>query len=247
MKVETVAASPVRGGKVATLDGRKALAIKGVRQVVALDDVVAVVAEDMWAATQGLKALVVRWNDGPNAAVSTADVVRGLEAASRTPGVIVRQDGDVTKAMARATRRMSAVYQAPFLAHVAMEPLSCTVHVRPDACEVWTGSQVLARAQTTAAAVTGLPLEKVVVHNQLLGGGFGRRLEFDYVTQAVRIAKHVDAPVKIVWSREEDIQHDVYRPHYYDRIAAGLDPRGKPVAWTHRIVGPAIIARYLPP
>jgi len=113
--------------------------------------------------------------------------------------------------------------------------------------QVWTGSQVLSRAQATAAEVTGFPLEKVVVHNHLLGGGFGRRLEVDYVTQAVRIAKQVDAPVKVVWTREEDVQHDVYRPYYYDRIAAGLDPRGTPVVWTHRIVGPAIVARFLPP
>src|SRR5439155_1481896 len=121
------------------------------------------------------------------------------------------------------------------------------VHVRKDGCEVWSGSQVLSRVQAAASAVTGFPLEKVVVHNHLLGGGFGRRLEVDYVTQAVRIAKQVDAPVKVVWTREEDVQHDVYRPYYYDRIAAGLDPRGTPVVWTHRIVGPAIVARFLPP
>jgi isoquinoline 1-oxidoreductase beta subunit len=128
-----------------------------------------------------------------------------------------------------------------------LEPLSCAVHVREDGCEVWTGSQVQGRAQATAAEVTGLPLEKVVVHNHMLGGGFGRRLEHDYVTQAVRIAKQVEGPVKIVWTREEDVQHDVYRPYYYDRIAAGLDARGKPVAWTHRIVGPSLIARWAPP
>jgi CO/xanthine dehydrogenase Mo-binding subunit len=128
-----------------------------------------------------------------------------------------------------------------------MEPMNCTVHVRRDGCEVWTGSQVLGRARAAAAKVTGLPLEKVVVHNHFLGGGFGRRLEVDYVTQAVRIAKQVDAPVKVVWTREEDVQHDVYRPYYYDRLAAGLDAHGKPVAWSHRIVGPSIMARFLPP
>jgi isoquinoline 1-oxidoreductase beta subunit len=130
---------------------------------------------------------------------------------------------------------------------VAMEPMNCTVHVRPDGCEVWTGSQVLSRVRATAAEVTGLPLEKVVVHNYLLGGGFGRRLEVDYVTQAVRIAKQVDGPVKVIWTREEDVRHDVYRPYYYDRIAAGLDPRGQPIAWTHRLVGPSIFARWAPP
>jgi isoquinoline 1-oxidoreductase beta subunit len=121
------------------------------------------------------------------------------------------------------------------------------VHVRPDGCEVWTGSQVLSRARATAAEVTGLPLEKVVVHNHLLGGGFGRRLEVDYVTQAVRIARQVEGPVKVVWTREEDVRHDVYRPYYYDRLSAGLGERGRPIAWMHRLVGPSIFARWAPP
>ena len=247
MAVATVAASPVLGGKVAGLDEAKARAIKGVRQVVRLDDVVAVVADHMWAAKQGLAALAIRWDDGPNAKVSTADVVRELDGASQQPGVVARTQGNAAAAIAGAVKRIEAVYQVPFLAHAALEPANCTVHVRKDGCEVWTGSQVLARAQATAAEVTGLPLDKVVVHNHLLGGGFGRRLEVDYVTQAVRIAKQVDGPVKVVWTREEDIQHDVYRPYYYDRIAAGLDAHGKPIAWTHRLVGPSILARWAPP
>ena len=247
MKIATVAASPVLGGTVAGLDAAKAMAIAGVRQIVKLDDVVAVVADHMWAAKQGLAALAIRWDDGPNAKVSTADVVRELDAASQQPGVVGRKEGDAAAAIAGATVKLDAVYQAPFLAHTTMEPINCTVHVRPDGCEVWTGSQVLARAQATAAQVTGLPLERVVVHNHLLGGGFGRRLEVDYVTQAVRIAKQVDGPVKVVWSREEDVQHDVYRPYYYDRMAAGLDAHGKPIAWTHRLVGPSILARWAPP
>ena len=247
MLIATVAASPVLGGKVAGVDEQKAKAVPGVRQIVRLEDAVAVLADHMWAATQGLVALVIRWDDGPNAKVSTADIVQGLARASQTAGVTARRDGDLTSALVGAAKKVEAVYESPFLAHVTMEPMNCTVHVRKDGCEVWTGSQVLSRAQAAAAEVTGFPLEKVVVHNHLLGGGFGRRLEVDYVTQAVRIAKQVDAPVKVVWTREEDVQHDVYRPYYYDRIAAGLDPRGTPVAWTHRIVGPAIIARYLPP
>jgi len=247
MKVATVAASPVLGGTVAGLDEAKAMAIAGVRQIVKLDDVVAVVADHMWAAKQGLAALAIRWDDGPNAKVSTADVVRELDAASQQPGVVARKEGDAAAAIAGAAGKLEAVYQVPFLAHTTMEPINCTVHVRPDGCEVWTGSQVLARAQATAAQVTGLPLEKVVVHNHLLGGGFGRRLEVDYVTQAVRIAKQVDGPVKVVWTREEDVQHDVYRPYYYDRMAAGLDAHGKPIAWTHRLVGPSILARWAPP
>src|SRR5712692_5713708 len=247
MKIATVAASPVLGGKVVDVDDSKAMAIAGVRQIVRLDDVVAVVADHMWAAKQGLAALAIRWDDGPNAAVSTEDVVKGLAAAAETPGVVARKEGDAAAAIASAAAKVEAVYEAPFLAHTTLEPINCTVHVRPDGCEVWTGSQVLGRAQATAAQVTGLPLEKVVVHNFLLGGGFGRRLEVDYVTQAVRIAKQVEGPVKVVWTREEDIRHDVYRPYYYDRIAAGLDAGGRPVAWTHRIVGPSLLARWAPP
>ena len=247
MKVATVAASPVLGGKVAALDESQALAIPGVRQIVRLDDVVAVVADHMWAAKQGLAALAIQWDDGPNASVSTADVVQGLDAASQQPGVVARNQGDAAAALGGAPQKLDAVYQVPFLAHATMEPMNCTVHVRKDGCEVWTGSQVLTRAQATAARVTGLPLEKVVVHNHLVGGGFGRRLEYDYVTQAVRIGQQVEGPVKVVWTREEDMQHEFYRPYYYDRMAAGLDAGGRPVAWTHRVVGPAILARYLPP
>jgi CO/xanthine dehydrogenase Mo-binding subunit len=128
-----------------------------------------------------------------------------------------------------------------------MEPMNCTVHVREDGCDIWVGIQVVSRAQATAAQVTGLPPEKVQVHNHLIGGGFGRRLDVDGITQAVAIAKQVDGPVKIVWSREEDIQHDVYRPYYYDRLAAGLDAQGMPVAWSHRVTGSSIVARWLPP
>ncbi len=247
MKIATVAATPVLGGKVAGLDEAKAMAIPGVRQIVNLGDVVAVVADHMWAAKQGLAALAIRWDDGPNGGVSTADVLQGLDTASQQPGVVARTQGDPPAAIAGAARKIDAVYQVPFLAHAPLEPMNCTVHVQKDRCEVWTGSQTLTRAEGTAARVTGLPLEQVVVHNHLLGGGFGRRLEYDYVTQAVRIGQQVEGPVKVVWTREEDMQHEFYRPYYYDRIVAGLDAGGKPVAWTHRIVGPAIVARYAPP
>jgi isoquinoline 1-oxidoreductase beta subunit len=247
MKIATVAASPVVGGKVIDVDDSKAKAIKGVRQIVRLDDAVAVVADHMWAAKQGLRALAIRWDDGPNGTISTDGVLEGLAAASQKQGVIVRNDGDAPSALAGAPNKIESVYDVPFLAHAAMEPINCTVHVRPDGCEVWTGSQILPRVQAAAAKVTGLPPEKVVVHNYYLGGAFGRRLEVDYVPQAVRIAQQVEGPVKVIWTREEDIQHDVYRPHYYDRISAALDAQGRPIAWMHRIVGPSIFARWAPP
>ena len=247
MKIATVAASPVVGGKVASVDDGKARAIKGVRQVVRLDDAVAIVADDMWAAQQGLAALEIRWDDGPNGKIDTADVVRGLAAAAQTSGVVARNEGDAPAMLARAATRIESAYEAPFLAHAALEPMNCTVHVRPDRCEVWTGSQILPRVQAGAAEVTGLPLDKVIVHNHYLGGGFGRRLEVDNIPQAVRIARQVEGPVKVIWTREEDVQHDVYRPYYYDRISAALNAQGQPVAWMHRIVGPSIFSRWAPP
>ena len=246
MKIATLAVSPVLGGKVASLDESSALGVEGVHQVVRLDDAVAVVADHMWAAKQGLRALDVTWDDGPNGRIGSADILKEIAAASEASGAIARKDGDGAAALSRASRRIDAVYHVPFLAHAAMEPLCVTADVQPDRCEVWTGSQVLGRAQAAAAQVTGLPLEKVVVHNQLIGGAFGRRLETDYVTLAVRIAQHVEGPVKIVWMREQDMQHDCYRPFYHDRIAAALDGHGHPVAWRHRIAGPSIMARWLP-
>jgi CO/xanthine dehydrogenase Mo-binding subunit len=247
MKIATVAASPVVGGKLASVDDRKAKAIKGVRQIVRLDDAVAVVADNMWAAERGLAALEIRWDDGPNGAIDTADVVRGLAEAAQSPGVLVRNEGDAPAVLAGAPTKIESVYEVPFLAHAAMEPMNCTVRLGPDQCEIWTGTQVITRAQRGAAKVLGLPPEKVMVHNQYLGGGFGRRLEFDNVPQAVRIAQQVEGPVKVIWTREEDIRHDVYRPYYYDRFSAALNAQGQPVAWMHRIVGPAILARYAPP
>jgi len=243
MKVAAVSACPVFGGKVASIDDTKAKAIKGVHQVVRLDDAVAVVADHMWAAKQGLAALDIHWDEGPNAQLTTDDVVRQLALASERSGVVARKEGDVTAAMARAVRKVEAVYELPFLAHATLEPVNCTVHVRPDACEIWVGTQVPTFTQNAAAKLTGLSRSKVQVHNHLLGGGFGRRLEVDFVIRAVQIAQHVDGPVKVVWTREEDIQHDMYRPYYYDRIAAGLDERGMPIAWTHRVTGSSIMAR----
>jgi isoquinoline 1-oxidoreductase beta subunit len=243
MKVATLAICPVFGGKLARVDDGRALAIAGVRQVVRLADAVAVVADHMWAAKQGLAALTIEWDEGPNAQLTTREIVRQLAAASERSGVVARHEGDPTRALAGAARKIEAVYELPFLAHATMEPVNCTVHVRPDGCDLWLGTQVPTFTQNAAAKLTGLPRDKVRVHNHLLGGGFGRRLEVDFVVRAVEIAKHVAGPVKVVWTREEDIQHDMYRPYYYDRIAAGLDASGRPVAWTHRVTGSSIMAR----
>jgi isoquinoline 1-oxidoreductase beta subunit len=149
--------------------------------------------------------------------------------------------------MSSAATKVEATYQVPFLAHATMEPMNCTVHCRKDACEIWIGTQAIARVQAMAAKAAGLPLENVTVHNHLIGGGFGRRLEADGAVRAVQIAQRVDGPVKVVWTREEDIQHDMYRPYWVDRISAGLDERGRPVAWKNRFAGSSVIARWLPP
>ena len=247
VKIATLAQSPVFGGRVKRVDDAAAKAVKGVRQIVRLDDAVAVVADHMGAAKKGLAALTIEWDDGPHAKLTTDDIAGELEKATLTSGAVAQTIGDVDAAMARAATKVEATYQVPFLAHATMEPMNCTVHVRADGCEVWVGNQVLARVQASAAKTAGLPLDKVVVHNHLIGGGFGRRLEVDGIIRAVEIAKHVDGPVKVVWTREEDIQHDMYRPYFFDRFSAGLDEKGKPVAWNHRYAGSSVIARWAPP
>ena len=246
VKFATLAQSPVFGGRVKSVDDAAAIAVKGVRQIVRLDDAVAVVADHMGAANKGMAALVIDWDDGPHARLDTSAIASALRKASLDPGPVAQEFGDCDGAMTTATTKVEASYQVPFLAHAAMEPMNCTVHVRKDSCEIWVGSQVIARAQAAAARTTGLPLDKVVVHNHLIGGGFGRRLEVDGVIRAVQIAQHVDGPVKVVWTREQDIQHDMYRPMFFDRISAGLDDKGLPVAWQHRFAGSSIIARFLP-
>jgi isoquinoline 1-oxidoreductase beta subunit len=247
MKVATVAASPVFGGTLAAFDDAAALAVPGVHQVAKLDNAVAVIADHYWAARTGLEAGAAKFDDGPHASLGTADVVAALAKASEREGAVAKNEGDATSALASAATRVDAVYEAPFLAHATMEPMNCTAHVTADGCDLWLGTQIPTVAQQAVAKTLGLEPEQVRLHNHLLGGGFGRRLEFDYVVQAALIAKQATHPVKVVWSREEDIQHDMYRPYYYDRISAGLDEQGMPVAWSHRIVGSSIIARFFPP
>jgi isoquinoline 1-oxidoreductase subunit beta len=241
----TLAACPVFGGKVARIDDRKAKQLAGVRQVLVFDDFVAVVGDHMWAAIQGLAALDITWNEGANAHISSADVWKETRAASNQEGAVAKVVGDAAKGLSEGDL-FEAAYELPFLAHATMEPMNCTVHVTPTSCEVWVGIQVLSRAQAVAAKVTALPLEKVTVHNHLIGGGFGRRLEVDGVEKAVMIGQRVNGPVKVVWTREEDIQHDIYRPVYLDRLSASLS-KGRIVGWKHRITGSSIIARWLPP
>jgi isoquinoline 1-oxidoreductase subunit beta len=246
MKFATLAASPTFGGRLLSVDEAKAKAVRGVTQVVRLEDAVAVIATNTWAAKQGLAAAAPQWDAGPNARLSTADIVEQLARASEKPGAVAHRDGDAATAIARAAAKLEAIYEQPFLAHAAMEPMNCTVHLTNDGCDIWVGTQIPGLTQTAVMKLTGLPRETVRIHNHLLGGAFGRRLEYDGTVRAVQIAQHVRGPVQVIWSREEDIQHDLYRPYYYDRISAGLNAQGRPVAWSHRIAGSSIAARYAP-
>ena len=246
MTYAVVAIAPTFGGKLASADEAKAKAVSGVTRVIRMEDAVAVIGIHTFAAKQGLMAANPTWAAGPNARLSTADIAAQLAAAASKPGVVVRQDGDAVATIAKAPSTFEAVYEQPFLAHAAMEPMNCTVHVTRTGCEVWVGTQVAARTQEIVAKVTGLAASRVRVHNHLLGGGFGRRLEIDGIERAARIATQVDGPVQVIWTREEDIQHDMYRPYYYDRLTAGLDARGKPVGWLHRFAGSSILARFAP-
>jgi isoquinoline 1-oxidoreductase beta subunit len=247
VRIAALVQSPVFGGRVKHLNDAAAKAMKGVHQIVRLDDAVAVVADHTGAANKALHALQIEWDDGPNAALDTDAIAAELEKATFTSGPVAQDIGDVDYALSRAVTKVEAIYHVPFLAHATMEPMNCTVDLRNDSCEIWLGTQVVARAQAAAAQTARLPLNKIVVHNHLIGGGFGRRLEVDGVIRAVEIARHVDGPVKVIWSREEDIQHDMYRPYFVDRMSAGLDANGGPIAWQNRFAGSSILSRWLPP
>lgn len=245
VKFAAIAQCPVFGGKVGRVDDTKAKEIKGYRQFVAEGDFVATVADTTWAAFQSLDALDIAWDEGPNANVNSKQIWEALRAASKGPGAVAKEAGDVKSALADGTR-YDGVYELPFLAHATMEPLNCTVHYTKDACEVWIGSQVIGRVQEDVAKAVGLPVEKVTAHNFYVGGGFGRRLDQDMAVRAARVAVHVDGPVKVTWKREEDTQHDVYRPVYHNAVSATVKD-GKIHGWAHRITGSAVIARWLPP
>jgi CO/xanthine dehydrogenase Mo-binding subunit len=244
MVYAAVVHSPVIGGKVVKVDDTHARKVPGVRQVVQLDNAVAVIGDHSWAARRGASALVIEWNNGDHARVSTKLLAADLDQAAQRDGVVARKKGNVEQGFRNAASKVDAVYRQPFLAHATMEPMNCTVHVTPGRVELWVGTQVPARTIDTAVRITGLPRDKITLHNFLIGGGFGRRLETDCTGQAIRIGQQVGAPVKVMWTREEDMQHDLYRPCYYDHISAALDANGKPVAWTHRIVGSSIVARF---
>ncbi len=247
MLVAVVVRPRVFGGKLASFDGAKAQSMRGVRKVFAIDSGVAVVAEGYYQARQAAQALVVKWTDGPNAQQSSARILEQAVKLAQQPGKIADHAGDADKALAAAGKgAIQAVYVAPYQAHAAMEPMNCSAHVRKDGCDVWAPTQFPEGVQKTAAALTGLAPATIQVHSTYCGGGFGRRFEQDFIMESIQIAKEMGVPVKLVWSREDDLQHDFYRPGTYNVLRGAMGKDGVPVAWTHRIVGPSIMTRVFP-
>ncbi len=235
---------PVFGGKVAKFDDTAAKKVNGVHAVVPLEYGVGIVADNFWTARRGKSALKVDWDKGPNAGVSSESIYKDFaEAANKEKGVEARKVGDVAGARERAAKTLEAEYFVPYLAHATMEPMNFTADVRADGCDVYGGSQAQGLVQRAAAGVTGLPMDKITVHQTMLGGGFGRRAELDFVTEALVLSKAVGKPVKVIWTREDDTQHDLYRPATLGKISAGLDASGKPLFWHHRVVNSSIMAR----
>lgn len=246
MKYASIRACPVLGGALREVDERAARQIPGVIEVVRLDNAVAVIGEHTWAAFAGVRALEIDWALGDNAGIDSAQMEREIRGALDKPGAIANEQGDIDAALKDAARTFEAEYEMPFLAHAALEPMTCVAEVRADAVELWVGTQVPVRAQTAAAEAAGRLVEQVIVNNQLIGGAFGRRLEVDFISQAVAIAAQVDYPIKLTWTREEDTTHDMYRPHYIDRFAAALDAEGRLQGWRHTIAGASVLARFAP-
>jgi isoquinoline 1-oxidoreductase beta subunit len=243
MMTAVVARPPVFGGKVVSLNAEKAKAVPGVRDVVQVPSGVAVIATGFWPAKLGRERLEIKWDDGPNANLSTVGMREQYATLAKTPGLVARKVGDPAAALAGAAKTITAEYEVPYLAHAMMEPLNCVVDLRGDSCEIWTGTQFQTVDRMAAAATAGLKPEQVRIHTTLLGGGFGRRANpaSDFVIEAVQVAKAAKVPVKVMWTREDDIRGGWYRPMWYDRMVGGVDAGGNPVAWTHTIVGQSIM------
>jgi isoquinoline 1-oxidoreductase beta subunit len=243
MFTAVVARCPVFGGKPKKYNAAAARAVPGVHQVVAIDSGIAVVAKNFWSAQRGRAALAIQWDAGSLAKLDSAVIQTRLRAAVRRRGKAERDDGDIDRALAGATRVVEALYETPYLAHACMEPMNCTAHVRRDGCDVWAPTQAQTAARTAAAEASGLPESAVQIYTTFAGGGFGRRLRQDFVIEAVQLSKAVGAPVQVLWTREDDMQHDFYRPVNCTQLRAALDARGFPRAWFQRIAGPRTALR----
>lgn len=243
MLTSVIARPPIFGAKAKSYNAEKALAVPGVREVVSTESGVAVVADAFWPANLGRRALQVEWDQGPLPHLSTAEMREDYAARARTPGIVARKTGEAEASFAGALTHVEAEYEIPYLAHAPMEPLNCLVDLKDDECEIWTGTQFQTVDREAAARVAGLDAEKVRIHTTLLGGGFGRRAnpQSDFVVEAVQVAKAVGKPVKVIWTREDDIKGGYYRPMAYHRMKATLDPAGNLVAWKHTLVSQSIM------
>src|SRR5271168_3005400 len=242
MQFAVIARCPVFGSKVKSFDATKAKNVSGVRDVFTIAPVekgaftaggVVVLADNSWAAMQGRRAIKIEWDEGPAKDESTDTLQKQfLENASK-PGKVVRNDGDASAALAGSAKKIEATYEFPFAPHATMEPMNCTVHIRKDGAEAWVPTQAPQWAQDIIAEVSGLPKESVVVNTTLMGGGFGRRYQGDFVMEAAQVAKATGKPVMVLWTREDDMQHDFYRPASYHRLQGAVDAQGNLAAWKH--------------
>ena len=240
MVFAVVARCPVFGGKVASFDPTKAKAVPGVKTVVQVPSGVAVIGENTWAAMQGRKALEIRWDEGPVANVNSAGISKMFAEYAEQPGAVAKKSGDFEQAFAGAAKKVNAVYEAPYQSHSPMEPMNCTAVVRADNCEIWAPTQMQAGGRSAAAQLTGLKPEQVKLNTLFLGGGFGRRSSVDYLSEAVEVAKTMPGtPVKLTWSREDDMQHDLYRPASYVKFSGAVDAEGWPVALSAKVACPS--------
>jgi isoquinoline 1-oxidoreductase beta subunit len=243
MLTAVVAHTPVFGGKIKSFDDSKTMTIKGVRQVVAVPNGVAVLADNFWAAKQGRDALNIEWDPGENVSLDSATQMDDYRKLALTKGATAANKGDAANAIASASKKIEAEYNFPYLAHAPMEPLNCTVKIDKDSCEIWTGTQMPGLEQGVAAQILGLKPEQVKVNTVFLGGGFGRRATptADFVTEAVFIAKNSGGKfIKMVWTREDDIRGGYYRAAFLHNIQIGIGNNGMPVGWNHSIVGQSI-------
>jgi len=244
MVTAVIARPPIFGAKMKSFDDSRTRSIPGVRKVVAVPSGVAVIADTFWQAKTGRDALRVEWDEGSMQTFDTGKMMQDFRERVKSPGTSVRNDGDAAAALANAAKKIESVYEVPYLSHLMMEPLNCTVDLRADSCEVWTGSQFQTIDRANAAKIAGLPPEKVQLHTTFLGGGFGRRAnpQSDFVVEAVHVAKAVGAPVKVIWTREDDMAGGWYRPAFLHAIEGGVDASGNAVGWRSRLVGQSIMA-----
>ncbi len=238
MQYAVLQRSPVFGGKVISFDATKAKAVPGVKDVVQVSNGIAVIADNTWAANMGRKALEIKWDEGGKGNVDSAAITKEFQDKIQQKGVPARSVGNVESALNSGAKKLEAVYEVPYLSHAPMEPMNCTAHVRADGCDVWAPTQMQTFSRDIAAKAAGLPPEKVKIHTQFMGGGFGRRGSVDYVGEAVEIAKKVGTPVKLTWTREDDMQHDLYRPASYVKFAGSLDANGWPTAFSAKVSSP---------